>query len=186
MVPNERRASAYRLFTAGYGLAWFLGSALIGVLYDISIRMTVVACILLVIAATPFFVKAQRAVSEFPPIQKAVNAETQVLSRNNRTALSPSGLDSIDQDDYFSFNATGEDYFARRCGCAACSVHFRLRANVNAGTGDAVLQFDALLITRSSWSGLLQDHAINARPVCAAPDYPRRFFARRAGRAPGS
>jgi len=30
MVPNERRASAFGLFTAGYGLFWFLGSATIG------------------------------------------------------------------------------------------------------------------------------------------------------------
>src|SRR5205823_12085185 len=30
MVPIQRRASAYGLFTAGYGIAWFLGSAAIG------------------------------------------------------------------------------------------------------------------------------------------------------------
>jgi MFS family permease len=37
MVPSQRRASAYGLFTAGYGVFWFLGSALMGVLYGISI-----------------------------------------------------------------------------------------------------------------------------------------------------
>jgi MFS family permease len=37
MVPPQRRPSAYGLFTAGYGAAWFVGSALIGILYDISI-----------------------------------------------------------------------------------------------------------------------------------------------------
>jgi hypothetical protein len=37
MVPSQRRASAYGLFTAGYGVSWFLGSALMGVLYDQSL-----------------------------------------------------------------------------------------------------------------------------------------------------
>jgi predicted MFS family arabinose efflux permease len=60
MVPVERRASAYGLFTGGYGLAWFLGSALIGLLYDRSLALTVGACIVLELAAIPFFVAAAR------------------------------------------------------------------------------------------------------------------------------
>src|SRR5262249_32188184 len=34
MVGTARRASAYGIFTAAFGLAWFLGSALLGWLYD--------------------------------------------------------------------------------------------------------------------------------------------------------
>ena len=60
MVPVDRRASAYGLFTAGYGLAWFLGSALIGFLYDHSLTLTVTACIVLELAAIPFFALAGR------------------------------------------------------------------------------------------------------------------------------
>ncbi len=60
MVPVERRASAYGLFSAGYGLAWFLGSALIGFLYDRSLPLTVAACVVLELAAIPFFVVAAR------------------------------------------------------------------------------------------------------------------------------
>jgi predicted MFS family arabinose efflux permease len=56
MVPPERRASAYGLFTAGYGLCWFLGSAAIGILYDRSIPATIVLCVVLELAAIPFFV----------------------------------------------------------------------------------------------------------------------------------
>lgn len=37
MVPPEKRGSAYGIFNAGYGLFWFVGSALMGILYDISI-----------------------------------------------------------------------------------------------------------------------------------------------------
>jgi len=37
MIPRDHRGSAYGLFNAIYGLAWFLGSALLGALYDRSI-----------------------------------------------------------------------------------------------------------------------------------------------------
>jgi MFS family permease len=37
MVPEHTRARAYGLFTAIYGIAWFAGSVLLGVLYDVSI-----------------------------------------------------------------------------------------------------------------------------------------------------
>jgi len=59
MVPAERRASAYGLFTAGYGLCWFLGSAAIGILYDRSIPATIILCVALELAAVPFFVVAR-------------------------------------------------------------------------------------------------------------------------------
>jgi MFS family permease len=37
MVPAHARARAYGLFTAIYGIAWFAGSAIEGVLYDVSL-----------------------------------------------------------------------------------------------------------------------------------------------------
>lgn len=37
MAPLERRASAFGLFNAGYGILWFAGSWAIGFLYDLSI-----------------------------------------------------------------------------------------------------------------------------------------------------
>lgn len=57
MVPAQRRPSAYGIFTAGYGIAWFLGSVAIGFLYDTSVMAVVVFCILLQLAAIPVFVK---------------------------------------------------------------------------------------------------------------------------------
>lgn len=60
MVPGERRASAFGLFTAGYGTAWFLGSAVIGVLYDVSLVATVAFCVISVLAAVPIFVAVKR------------------------------------------------------------------------------------------------------------------------------
>jgi MFS family permease len=37
MTPLERRGTAYGVFNTGYGLCWFAGSALLGVLYDFSL-----------------------------------------------------------------------------------------------------------------------------------------------------
>src|SRR5207248_2619610 len=37
MIPQERRPSAYGIFTGGYGIAWFIGSVIIGRLYEVSI-----------------------------------------------------------------------------------------------------------------------------------------------------
>ncbi len=56
MAPAERRASAFGLFTAGYGVFWFLGSAAIGFLYDWSLAATITFCIAAELAAVPFFV----------------------------------------------------------------------------------------------------------------------------------
>jgi MFS family permease len=59
MVPAERRPSAYGLFTAGYGIAWFIGSAVMGVLYDRSITAVVIFCLALELAAIPIFIKVR-------------------------------------------------------------------------------------------------------------------------------
>jgi MFS family permease len=61
MVPRARRPSAYGLFTAGYGAAWFVGSAIMGVLYDISVSAVVVFCVALQLAAVPIFLHVKRA-----------------------------------------------------------------------------------------------------------------------------
>lgn len=55
MVPVQRRASAYGLFTAGYGVFWFLGSALIGYLYSISLSLLIAFILVAEFASIPLF-----------------------------------------------------------------------------------------------------------------------------------
>jgi hypothetical protein len=55
MAAPERRASAFGVFAAGYGVAWFLGSAAIGALYDVSLPAAVAFCVAAQLAALPFF-----------------------------------------------------------------------------------------------------------------------------------
>jgi predicted MFS family arabinose efflux permease len=59
MVPPHRRPSAYGLFTAGYGVAWFLGSVVMGLLYDLSIPAVVIFCVVLQLSAVPIFLKVK-------------------------------------------------------------------------------------------------------------------------------
>jgi len=60
MVPAERRASAYGLFDTGYGVAWFAGSALMGILYDHSVGALVAFSVLAQIAAIPLLLIVRR------------------------------------------------------------------------------------------------------------------------------
>jgi len=53
MVPSNRRGSAYGIFNTGYGLFWFLGSSLMGILYDRSVLALVIFSITVQLAAVP-------------------------------------------------------------------------------------------------------------------------------------
>jgi MFS family permease len=60
MVPANRRASAYGLFTAGYGVFWFLGSVVIGLLYNVSLPALVAFSLVAELAALPLFFVVHR------------------------------------------------------------------------------------------------------------------------------
>ncbi|MFN4195895.1 MAG: MFS transporter [Thermosynechococcus sp.] len=53
LVPPERRGAAYGIFSTGYGLAWFLGSLLMGVLYDRSLGLLVLVSVVLQLLGLP-------------------------------------------------------------------------------------------------------------------------------------
>jgi MFS family permease len=59
MVAPDRRESAYGFFNAGYGVAWFLGSALLGALYDISIPALIAFSVVAQMASIPLFLVAR-------------------------------------------------------------------------------------------------------------------------------
>lgn len=60
LVPPERRGTAYGIFNAAYGGFWFVGSALMGFLYDRSPAALVAFSVAVQIAAAPVFVLAGR------------------------------------------------------------------------------------------------------------------------------
>ncbi|HWM81714.1 MAG TPA: MFS transporter [Pseudolabrys sp.] len=56
MVSAHRRASAFGTFTAGYGIFWFLGSSVIGILYDLSLTAVIGFCVITQLLAIPIFI----------------------------------------------------------------------------------------------------------------------------------
>jgi MFS family permease len=60
MVSPERRASAYGLFTAVYGIAWFGGSSAIGALFGVSFGAVVAFALAAELAAIPLIVVVRR------------------------------------------------------------------------------------------------------------------------------
>jgi MFS family permease len=61
MVPAHDRARAFGIFTAIFGVAWFLGSAALGALYDVSRMWLVVVSVLPQLAALFPLILAMRA-----------------------------------------------------------------------------------------------------------------------------
>jgi MFS family permease len=57
LAPQQRRGTAFGIMNAVYGLAWFAGSVLLGVLYDRSIWGVAIASTLLQLAAVPIFLQ---------------------------------------------------------------------------------------------------------------------------------
>ncbi|HWX33068.1 MAG TPA: MFS transporter [Steroidobacteraceae bacterium] len=57
LSPRQRRATAFGIMNAVYGVAWFAGSVLLGVLYDLSLAAVVLTSSLLQAAALPIFVR---------------------------------------------------------------------------------------------------------------------------------
>ena len=53
LAPRERRATAFGIFNAVYGVAWFAGSVALGILYDFSIPAVAIASTAAQAAALP-------------------------------------------------------------------------------------------------------------------------------------
>jgi predicted MFS family arabinose efflux permease len=60
VIPPQKRSTAFGLFDTGYGIAWFLGSALMGLLYDKSILAVVLFSVILQLAAIPILFIANK------------------------------------------------------------------------------------------------------------------------------
>jgi len=60
VVPADKRSTAFGVFDTVFGVAWFVGSAGMGLLYDKSIPGLIVFSVVLQLAALPFFVFARR------------------------------------------------------------------------------------------------------------------------------
>ena len=55
MVPKTCRATGYGIFECSFGIFWFLGSWLLGVLYDFSISAMIIVSVAAQLAAIPLY-----------------------------------------------------------------------------------------------------------------------------------
>lgn len=60
MIAIQQRATAFGTFTAGYGLFWFLGSSVMGALYDRSLAAMIAFSLISQLAAVPIFAAVKR------------------------------------------------------------------------------------------------------------------------------
>ena len=64
MVPKTSRATGYGIFECSFGIFWFLGSWLLGVLYDLSIPVMIVVSVAAQLLAIPFYIAARREITK--------------------------------------------------------------------------------------------------------------------------
>ncbi|TMP91719.1 MAG: MFS transporter, partial [Verrucomicrobia bacterium] len=60
VIHASKRSTAFGVFDTGFGLAWFLGSWLMGVLYQKSIPAVIIFSVALQLLALPIFLFAKR------------------------------------------------------------------------------------------------------------------------------
>lgn len=60
LVSTHKRGTAYGMLNIWFGIFWFLGSALMGYLYDLSIPALIAFSVLAQLAAIPFFVMVKK------------------------------------------------------------------------------------------------------------------------------
>jgi MFS family permease len=60
MIPLDKRSTGYGIFNLGYGGFWFIGSAIMGLLYEVSIVYLVTFSLALQFAAIPIFLRLRR------------------------------------------------------------------------------------------------------------------------------
>lgn len=63
MVPLNKRGLAYGIFNTGFGIFWFLGSLLMGILYDTSISALVIFSVVIQLLALPLLLIVLKKIS---------------------------------------------------------------------------------------------------------------------------
>jgi MFS family permease len=61
LTPIERRGFAYGVFNTAYGAGWFLGGALMGLLYELSINYLILFAVVMELISIPLFFLVRRA-----------------------------------------------------------------------------------------------------------------------------
>jgi MFS family permease len=63
IVPTHKRGTGFGLFNACFGIAWFIGSVIMGILYDFSLPALIVLSICCQIGALPLLIRVHKRIS---------------------------------------------------------------------------------------------------------------------------
>ena len=64
MVPKSSRATGYGIFECSFGIFWFLGSWLLGVLYDTNLTVMIIVSVMAQLMAIPLYIYASKGPKE--------------------------------------------------------------------------------------------------------------------------
>ena len=64
MVPKSSRATGYGIFECSFGIFWFLGSWLLGVLYDTNLTVMIIVSVMAQLMAIPLYIYASKGSKE--------------------------------------------------------------------------------------------------------------------------
>ncbi len=70
MVPKTNRATGYGIFECAFGVCWFLGSWILGMLYDANLSAMIALSVVAQLAAIPFYFLAGREIDGAEPTAK--------------------------------------------------------------------------------------------------------------------
>ncbi|MBQ2221765.1 MAG: hypothetical protein II419_08920, partial [Acidaminococcaceae bacterium] len=59
-VPKQSRATGYGIFECSFGVFWFLGSWLMGTLYDLNLAAMVIFSVVAQLGAIPLYIASTR------------------------------------------------------------------------------------------------------------------------------
>ena len=66
MTSLQRRGAAYGTFNMGFGISWFAGSAIMGILYDKSIPLLIIFILILQFASLPLLIMVMQKIKAMP------------------------------------------------------------------------------------------------------------------------
>lgn len=59
LVPKASRATGYGIFECAFGIFWFLGSWLLGILYDYNLHLMIIISVMAQLVAVPFYLSCK-------------------------------------------------------------------------------------------------------------------------------
>jgi MFS family permease len=89
LVPAERRGSGFGLFSTVFGISWFIGNAVAGMLYGISLELMILVSVVVQLLAVALFALVQRQAGKRPLRAKdrsrgvRWSSESRMLRKNN-------------------------------------------------------------------------------------------------------